>query len=1113
MNAGLGSARHARTSESGSITVTSPAAGSEWISGRSYSINWTWSGAIALVTIDLFYQSSWNLAIASAIQNTGEYLWTVPAATQLGYGCQVRVSDANDASVSSTSDTFAIIDKYISISSPSSSDVWQAATQAHICWTGVWVVSVNIELYRSGSNFSTIAQSYGWWSQDYWWTVPQHIETGSDYQIKVSSADDPLVYDFSDFFTISSPPWIEVISPDCNSSWEAGTIHDVLWDSSQIGDSVRIDLLNYGGFCERIAESTPNDGSFEWKLSAYLSQSSGYQLQIIDVSGTSSASCTSDYFAILAATCPWIHVTTPSGSDIWYSGNSYYLYWSSSDVSQVTIQLYVEGACVSTICTSTSGWYFYWTPDWFQPTSSRCQIKITDLADGSVFDFSDNFTIAPTPRIRVSYPTADTSWEQGTTHVITWDSYEAGDYVRIDLLSYGQLSRTIASNTSNDGAADWDIPVDICPWNVLDAFQIRVSSLSNTSLYGDSPWYFELRPSTKPFLIVSDPTSGDTTLAGGECDIYVWGRNNPGALAELELHRDGVLCSTISRSAAVSSTFYWFVPIGQQPGTGYQVKAISLTYDDVSAYSSTFEILPRERKLVVTQPSSGQTVVPGSNLTIRWYTVSHETSSVDIELWAGGSPVLVIKADAFNSGEYRWPVPSSLAPGYYQVNVSSNSDSGVFGNGFFTVLTVSGELLAVNSFNDVCGVNSTVEIRWTSAGIGPFVSIELYSNWPMTFLDEIASNTSNDGSYQWLVPPGAYPDWCMVKITSLDRPWVSGTASVTIRSSWLSISAPTEGDTLEPGSTIHVVWTSNDAGSAVCIELWCDDGLVATLVSNTPNDGSFEWMVPADLIPSYSYELMVKSVGGLTDSEDYVYRLHIPEALPSYILVTSPNGGESWSSGTIHSINWTMLGGNGQVRIELYASSSQVLTIAASTPDDGTYAWTVPANMVSGTDFRVKITSPADARVFDFSDGPFEIEGALAAQVIVVTSPENGGVWTVGTAHLVSWTWTGDLGCVKIELVKGGEVVLALCTNASCDGSFEWVVNASAQAGVGYQVKVTSMVDSSVSSTSVGTFSIEAKELNAEATSNSLPIAISIASLALAAITIVAAMVMVRRKS
>ncbi|MFO7890981.1 MAG: FISUMP domain-containing protein [bacterium] len=89
------------------------------------------------------------------------------------------------------------------------------------------------------------------------------------------------------------------------------------------------------------------------------------------------------------------------------------------------------------------------------------------------------------------------------------------------------------------------------------------------------------------------------------------------------------------------------------------------------------------------------------------------------------------------------------------------------------------------------------------------------------------------------------------------------------------------------------------------------------------------------------------------------------------ITVTSPNGGESWELGSSQTITWTSSNAGIEVKIELYRGSNQYQTIAASTPNDGSYTWSVPSDCDADSSYRIKITSPDDADIYDYSDDYF----------------------------------------------------------------------------------------------------------------------------------------------
>ena len=77
---------------------------------------------------------------------------------------------------------------------------------------------------------------------------------------------------------------------------------------------------------------------------------------------------------------------------------------------------------------------------------------------------------------------------------------------------------------------------------------------------------------------------------------------------------------------------------------------------------------------------------------------------------------------------------------------------------------------------------------------------------------------------------------------------------------------------------------------------------------------------------------------------------------PRNMVVTSPNGWENWLLNTSHNITWSsILGGN--VKIELFKGGSLSSTLIASTPNTGSYNWTIPGTLTPGLDYKIQVTS------------------------------------------------------------------------------------------------------------------------------------------------------------
>ncbi len=86
------------------------------------------------------------------------------------------------------------------------------------------------------------------------------------------------------------------------------------------------------------------------------------------------------------------------------------------------------------------------------------------------------------------------------------------------------------------------------------------------------------------------------------------------------------------------------------------------------------------------------------------------------------------------------------------------------------------------------------------------------------------------------------------------------------------------------------------------------------------------------------------------------------------ITVTSPDG-DCWEVGEVYDINWVSEITSGNVKIDLYQGGSLDRVIALSTPDSGTYAWSVPVDgsLASDCDYRIRITDASDSSCNDYS--------------------------------------------------------------------------------------------------------------------------------------------------
>jgi len=256
---------------------------------------------------------------------------------------------------------------------------------------------------------------------------------------------------------------------------------------------------------------------------------------------------------------------------------------------------------------------------------------------------------------------------------------------------------------------------------------------------------------------------------------------------------------------------------------------------------------------------------------------------------------------------------------------------------------------------------TTHTLTWASTGSpGAYVKIELLKAGVVKKV--ISSKAANTGSYSWVIPSTqALGADYKIRITSTTNKAItdSSDAYFAIIAEELTVTSPNGGEGWVGGTTHAVNWTSTGNPLAkVKIEL-VKAGVVKKVISSSAvNSGSFNWAIPATQALGADYRIRItsttKPAGGsaATDSSDAF------SVIAEVVVVTSPNGGESWIGGTTHAITWTSTGNPlAKVKIELLKAGVVKKVISSSAVNSCSFNWAIPATQALGADYSVRITS------------------------------------------------------------------------------------------------------------------------------------------------------------
>jgi len=184
------------------------------------------------------------------------------------------------------------------------------------------------------------------------------------------------------------------------------------------------------------------------------------------------------------------------------------------------------------------------------------------------------------------------------------------------------------------------------------------------------------------------------------------------------------------------------------------------------------------------------------------------------------------------------------------------------------------------------------------------------------------------------------------------------------------------------GTTETIIWTQNFVGNATIL-LLKGDQLLLIISSSTAGDGEFDWSVPQFASGSdYKIKILSVSDGNIFDISDSSFSI-----IGGEITVISPNGGEVWYAGTTETIIWTS-NCVGNVSILLLKNDQLFFIFSSSTANDGSMTWTVPSGL-TGSGFKIRISSVDDGNIGDESDADFTITDVTGIGDLVSSIPES----------------------------------------------------------------------------------------------------------------------------
>ncbi len=1074
-----------------SIKVIQPNGGEQWVVGTAHLISWT-DNLTKPVMIILTTQGGTDDTLTHSVSGT-IWAWNIPASQDTSSKCMIKIVSTTNTSISATSDAFFSLKATQpadsnAIIQPNGGEKWAVGTSHLISWTN-YVSKTAIRLsIDGGAHYTTLPGADSISGSTFTWDIPTSQTLSDSCLIKVESIHDTSVNAVSDsLFSIvatSASGAITLLQPtDAGIHWKVGTEHLVSW-SDNFQDSVKVVLMHKDSVYSVLSTNAYGSG-YAWTIADSIPGDTNYRITVSNTLDSAIADTSAHYFAIdsisssdTTAPAKTVTLVQPNGGENWAVKTSHLISWYDNFSSPVKIELMHGGAFHSVVVSSVSGNGFAWTiPDTITADTSY-KIKVLNTSDTTIIDTSNaSFSILATPlggTIKVIQPNGGEKWALKTIHLISWtDNFT--DPVMVKLYHADTLYAVLDSSAT-DNRYTWtisdSIPIDT-------SYKIKVFNTADTSI-NDS--------SDASFKIIAHPLGQTTTLVqpnGGEQwavneqHLISWTDNFTDPIKVELIHADTLY--SVLDSSNTDNRYVWSIPDSLPIDSSYKVKIIS-TVDPSIADSSdtTFAILahPLGQSITLVQPNGGEEWAVGEAHLISW--LENFTDPVKVELYH--SDTLYSVLDSSNTdNRFTWTVPDSIPiDSSYRVKVINTADTSIWDRSDTTFAVLAHPLnqhitLVQPNGGDQWAYGQSHLISWYENFTTP-VKVELYHS---DTLYSVLDSSNTDNRYTWTIPDSLPVDTSYrVKVintadTSIwDR---SDTTFAVLKyplNQHITLVQPNGGEKWASHTEHLISWYSNFT-YPVRVELYNADTLYSVLDSSVTNN-RYTWTVPDSLPIDTSYRIKVIDTvdTSVWDRSDTTFSV-VAFVPGGEIKVIQPNlVGIKWARGTEHLVSWTD-NLSEAVNVDLINTTDTAVRVIAHNVTGSTYSWLIPDTLALKDNYKVRISSTLQP-VSDESDTTFSVVAYIPGGTVNVIQPNRGEKWTLGTAHLISWT-DNLTESVNIYLIDttGTVVPDTSLIASSVDGStYAWTISDTLPVGSGYKVKVASSLQNTISDVSDSTFSL-----------------------------------------
>jgi len=720
---------------------------------------------------------------------------------------------------------------------------------------------------------------------------------------------------------------------------------------------------------------------------------------------------------------PVLHILAPNGGEDLTPGDTISVRWTSEFTSPTmrvrlefspdsgeTWQLIEANLPTEDLpVTNSRPWI---VPD-IETTRGLVRVRNTS---GVIGDRSDEvFTILPSPSVKLLAPNGGEIFYAGDEITVRWETVSV-PYLKVEYsIDNGGTWQNMApfgiSLPAFLGEYRWKAP-QVESNQVL----VRLTSEERPRFNDRSDAPFSI---LRPTLHLLSPNGGEQYELNEPVTVR-WTTEETGSL-RLEYSVDnGTSWQQMRGGIDAASGEVEFTP----PPMATRSAKVRLTNEDraqmTDVSDGVFEILG-SKSIVVYGPSTGERLVRGTLATISWD--AYRVGNVRIQYSGDGGTTwqTVVGSVPGWQGAYEWVV--SVAPTHRgKIRVSEVGGDVKGESGLFSVEEATAAVVRVEYPNggEVFHEGDEVRVKWTAAGVTT-VRLSYSSDGGGTWHVIQGGIPGTQQEYEWRIGSEAGTEY-KVKVEEIGGVWDVSDEYFTVEPKVLPrlvLLYPNGGQRLKVDTTVEVRWDAQNVNGDIELSYAVKGASDWTVIGTAPAaDKRYEWTIPDE--PG-QVKLRIRTVdGSVSDESDDWWEIYVGPA--EVLVVTRPNGGETWRMGTMERIEWK--GPASVTAVDVYYSTNGggdwtlIEGNVASMGGDVTnvYEWNIPTLVSGVTNALVRVVNSSDSGEWDESNAVFSIE-----QVAGVTGAERAlrveGVYPNPLRERTELRWKQE---------KGGMVVLSL---------------------------------------------------------------------------------------